>query len=304
MVPAHSNTLIFESIDDLTQRMRLPSPLHPLITLINYDISAPALADAGKWIQLDFYKISFKNNFKGSVKYGPNAYDFKDGGLAFLSPGQLVNVSAQETDYQGLVLYFHPDLLKGYALAQQIYQYGFFDYSVNEALFLSDKEKQIISALFDAIKVELNNTIDLFSQDVLVSQLELLLNYSNRFYNRQFVTRKLLHHDFINRMNQYLHQHFNTAEALHNGLPSAQAIAAYLNVSQRYLSDMLRSITGKTTQQHIHLWLIDKAKQMINQTELSTSEIAYQLGFEHPQSFNKLFKQKTGLSPAMFRQAK
>ncbi len=284
--------------------MQLPSPLHPLITLINYDISAPDLADAGKWIQLNFYKISFKNNFKGSVKYGPNAYDFKDGGLAFLSPGQLVNVPAQETDYQGLVLYFHPDLLKGYSLAQQIYQYGFFDYSVNEALFLSNKEKQIIAALFDAINTELNSPIDTFSQDVLVSQLELLLNHSNRFYNRQFVTRKILHHDLINRMNQYLHQHFTTTEALHKGLPSAQAIAAYLDVSQRYLSDMLRSLTGKTTQQHIHLWLIDRAKQMLNQTELSTSEIAYQLGFEHPQSFNKLFKQKTGLSPAMFKQVK
>jgi AraC-like DNA-binding protein len=304
MGSTYSNTLIFESIADLTQRMQLLSPLHPLITLINYDISAPALTDAGKWIQLDFYKISFKKNFKGSVKYGPNAYDFKDGGLAFLSPGQLVKIPDQETDYQGLVLYFHPNLLTGCSLAQQILKYGFFDYSVNEALFLSDKEKQIIAALFDAINVELNNSIDSFSQDVLVSQLELLLNYSNRFYNRQFVTRKVLHHDLISRLNQYLHHHFTTAEALHTGLPSAQAIAAHLNVSQRYLSDMLRSLTGKTTQQHIHLWLIDEAKHMLNQTELSTSEIAYHLGFEHPQSFNKLFKQKTGLSPAMFKQMK
>jgi AraC-like DNA-binding protein len=299
---AHSNTLIVESIADLTQRMQLPSPLHPLITLINYDISTPTLTDVGRWIQLDFYKISFKNNFKGSVKYGPSSYDFKDGGLAFLSPGQIVEVPSQRADYQGYVLYFHPDLLKGYSLANHIFNFGFFDYGVTEALFLSDKEKQVIAALFQAISVELNNPTDAFSQDILVSQLELLLNHSNRFYNRQFITRKVLNRNLIHRMNEYLQRYFTTGESIQQGLPSAQIIANNLNVSQRYLSDMLRTLTGKTTQQHIHLWLIDKAKQLLKQNTLATSEIAYQLGFEHPQSFNKLFKQKTGLSPAMFKQ--
>jgi AraC-like DNA-binding protein len=281
--------------------MHLPAPLHPLMTLINYDNIDINLSDAGTWVKLDFYKISFKSNFEGSVKYGPGQYDFKDGGLAFLSPGQLVEIPSQRADYQGQVLYFHPDLLAGYPLAQNILQFGFFDYSVAEALFLSDKEKQVIAALFEAISVELNNPTDAFSQDVLISQLELLLNHSNRFYNRQFITRKLLHHELITRMNDYLYHHYLTGEALNHGLPSAQSVAVKLNVSQRYLSDMLRSLTGKTTQQHIHLWLINKAKYLLSQNALTTSEIAYQLGFEHPQSFNKLFKQKTGLSPATFK---
>ncbi|WP_342648491.1 helix-turn-helix transcriptional regulator [Mucilaginibacter sp. CSA2-8R] len=302
MESGNNNTLTFKTIADLTERMYLPVPLHPLVTLINYDTIKPNLKDAGNWVTLDFYKISFKNDFKGSVKYGPNRYDFKEGGLAFLAPGQSVEIPSQTADYQGFVLYFHPDILRGHPLAQHIFRFGFFDYCVTEALFLSDNEKRIITTLFEAIGTELHNPTDTYSQDILLSQIELLLNHSNRFYNRQFITRKVLHHDLIDRMNNYLLQHFSTGKALHSGLPSAHDLAVYLNVSQRYLSDMLRTLTGKTTQQYIHLLIIDQAKQMLNQKALTTAEIAYQLGFEHPQSFNKLFKQKTGLSPAMFKQ--
>ncbi|WP_374163673.1 helix-turn-helix domain-containing protein [Arcticibacter sp. MXS-1] len=155
--------------------------------------------------------------------------------------------------------------------------------------------------IFKAIATELTNNIDQFSQDVLVSQLELLLSHSNRFYNRQFLTRKAANHHLIGQMNEYLIERLDQGDNLLTGLPSLQEIAAHLNLSQRYLSDMLRSLTGKSTQQHIHLMLIEKAKILLNQTRLTTAEIAYRFGFEHPQSFNKLFKQKTNLSPAEFR---
>jgi len=295
------NVLSFSSISDLMRRLLLPAPLNPLITLIDYDKVELDLSDAGKWFSLDFYKISFKNNFYGSVRYGPGTYDFKDGGMAFLSPGQLVEMPGDPDDYQGYALYFHPDLLSSYPLSQSIQRFGFFSYTVNEALFLSEKERRTISSLFAAIHAELDNNIDGFSGDVLVSQIELLLNYSNRFYNRQFLTRKNHHHDLIDRMYKWLYGRFDLADTSLTGLPSPHDIAAYLEVSQRYLSDMLKALTGKTTQQHIHLVLIEKAKMLLSQSELTIAEIAYYLGFEHPQSFNKLFKLKTKVPPKIFR---
>jgi AraC-like DNA-binding protein len=299
----HKNSIThnIDSISNLMKRLRLAPPLHPLITLVNYDEHNVDLTDAGSWFLLDFYKISFKRNFSGSVKYGPGSYDFKEGGLAFMSPHQLVQMSADPNDYTGYALYFHPNLFYSYPLAKHIQQYGFFSYSVSEALFLSEKEKKVIVSLFVAISAELENHIDQFSQDVLVSQIELLLNHSNRFYNRQFLTRKKEYHDLMYLMNSHLASQFDSGNTLNNGVPSPQDVAAQLRVSQRYLSDMLKSLTGKTTQQHIHLWLIEKAKVMLSQQQLTTAEIAYQLGFEHPQSFNKLFRQKTNLSPAAFR---
>jgi len=293
--------LKFSSITDLMRRLKLDPPAHPMITLVNYDQVKIDLSDAGRWFVLDFYKITFKRDFNGSVKYGPGTYDFKDGGMAFLAPGQVVQMAADPGDYQGYALYFHPGLLDGHSLAQGIHNYGFFDYAVAEALFLSEKEKQIMESLFKAIAIELDNHIDQFSENVLVSQLELLLNHSDRFYNRQFLTRKNMHHDLISRMNIWLNERFEGADMVINGLPSPQDIAAHLNVSQRYLSDMLKTLTGKTTQQHIHLALIEKAKVLLNQTTMTTAEIAYHLGFEHPQSFNKLFKQRTSVSPVQFR---
>lgn len=293
--------LKFNNITDLLRRLKLNPPAHPMITLVDYDQVKIDLCDAGSWFMLDFYKITFKKDFNGSVKYGPGSYDFKDGGMAFFAPGQVVQMTADPGDYQGYALYFHPEMLDGHSLAQGIHNYGFFDYAVAEALFLSEKEKQIMETLFKAIAIELDNNIDRFSEDVLVSQLELLLNHSNRFYNRQFLTRKNMHHDLISRMNAWLNGRFEGADTIINGLPSPQNIATHLNVSQRYLSDMLKTLTGKTTQQHIHLVLIEKAKVLLNQTALTTAEIAYQLGFEHPQSFNKLFKQRTKVSPVQFR---
>jgi AraC-like DNA-binding protein len=295
--------MIFQSISELMRRLEQPKPLHPLIALVNYGNIKVKLTDAGQRFILGFYKISFKTDFKGQVKYGQGYYDFDDGGLAFLAPNQVVTTAHDETTHRGYTLFFHPDFIRNYTLGRTISKYGFFSYAVSEALSLSEKEQKIISNLFHAMALELENNIDHFSQDVMVSQIELLLNYSNRFYNRQFITRKATYSDLIDKMDLYLEGRFNTQQSLISGLPSVQELADYLKVSNRYLNDMLKSLTGQSTQQHIHHRLIEKAKDMLSTSSLSIAEVAYQLGFEHPQSFNKLFRQKTKVSPVKFRQS-
>jgi AraC-like DNA-binding protein len=295
--------LVFKSISGLMREIGMPPPLHPLVALVNYDHDEIRRAYAGRAFLIDFYKISFKKNFRGQVKYGQGYYDFEEGGLAFLAPNQLVTMPAEAKSYEGYTLYFHADLIRNYQLGKNIQQYGFFSYAVAEALFLSDKEKQVISGLFESIATELENNIDHFSQDVIVSQIELLLNHSNRFYNRQFITRKAVYNDIIGNMNNYLAERFAGNTAGLGGLPTVQKVSDHLGVSPRYLSDMLKSLTGQSTQQHIHNMLIEKAKDILTTNQLSVAEIAYQLGFEHPQSFNKLFKTHTGQSPNGYRRS-
>jgi len=284
-------------------RLGQPKPMHPLIALMHYESLKVNLADAGTTFVTNFYKISFKKNFKGQVKYGQGYYDFEEGGLAFLAPNQVVTMSGEESSYDGYSLFFHPDFIRNYPLGKAIHNYGFFSYAVSEALFLSDKEKKIITSLFEAIANELDNNIDHFSQDVLVAQIELLLSYSNRFYNRQFITRKAVYNDLIAKMDAYLWMRLDIEKSPVTGLPSVQEVSDYLQVSPRYLTDMLKSLTGHSTQQHIHDKLIEKAKDILSTSNLTIAEIAYGLGFEHPQSFNKLFKQKTKVSPVKFRQS-
>lgn len=257
----------------------------------------------GQKISLDFYKISFKPTYKGKTKYGQGYYDFEEGGLAFLKPKQIVYSPEDIESYEGFALYFHSDFIRNYPLGTTINQHGFFSYNVSEALFLSAKEKEIIANLFASIAIELNNNIDYFSQDVLVSQIELLLNYCNRFYNRQFITRKAVNHDIVTSLDKLLNSYFEEENSLKKGLPSVKYISTQLKLSQRYLSDMLRSLTGLSTQQYIQNSIIEKAKEKLSTTDLSASEITYKLGFEHPQSFSKLFKTKTQLSPLEYRQS-
>ncbi|MCF0056101.1 AraC family transcriptional regulator [Dyadobacter sp. CY356] len=293
----------YNSISELMRRMEQQKPLHPLVALIDYNNVKVSLTDVGNKFSLGFYKISFKTSFSGQVKYGQGYYDFEEGGLAFLAPNQIVTMSDNPDGYEGYSLYFHPDLIRNYPLGSAIQKYGFFSYAVSEALFLSEKEKLVIAALFESIAGELDNNIDNFSQDVLVSQLELLLNYSNRYYNRQFITRKAVHNDTIERLNAYLSDRFDGQIASQPGLPTVQEVSDHLHLSPRYLTDMLKSLTGFSTQQHIHNQLIEKSKNILSNTTLTIAEIAYDLGFEHPQSFNKLFKQKTNISPLEFRQS-
>lgn len=299
----NSNIQTFTSISQLMNYLHQPTPLHPLIALVNYDEVVLGAFEKNQKVCIDFYKISFKTNFKGQVKYGQGYYDFEEGGLAFLKPKQIVISSDNLNSYEGYALYFHPDFIRNYPLGNSIIQYGFFSYAVSEGLFLSAKEKKIIRNLFDTIANELENNIDHFSQDILVSQIELLLNYSNRFYNRQFITRKTLNHEIITNLGHLLDEYFIKNISLENGLPSVEYVIKKLNLSPRYLSDLLGSLTGQNTQQYIQNKLIEHSKDLLILTSLSVSEIAYKLGFEHPQSFSKLFKTKTNQSPMKFRQS-
>ncbi|WP_247716580.1 helix-turn-helix domain-containing protein [Sinomicrobium weinanense] len=278
-----------------------PAPLHPLIAIVDYNNVPLEVFEKEDKIMLDLFKVSFKNKFSGQVKYGQGYYDFEEGGLAFLKPKQVVFSSDNIQMYEGYALFFHPDFIRNYPLGSAIHQYGFFSYDVSEALFLSAKEKEIISRLFSTIANELNNNIDQFSQDVLISQIELLLSYSNRFLSRQFITRKVVNHSIITSLNKLLTEYFNRGKGLENGLPSVQYISKQLKLSPRYLSDMLSTLTGLNTQQYIQIKVIEYSKELLSTSSLSVTEIAYQLGFVHPQSFSKLFKKKTKQSPMEFR---
>jgi len=296
-----SNINHIQSISQLVRILGFPAPLHPLIALVDYHNVSIDRFPKGQKVSLDFYKISFKPTFSGQIKYGQGYYDFEEGGLAFLKPKQIVFSPEETESYEGIALYFHPDFIRNYPLGKTINQYGFFSYDVSEALFLSAKEKEVIANLFASIANELHNNIDHFSQDVLVSQIELLLNYSNRFYNRQFITRKAINHDIITSLDNLLNKYFEEENSLKNGLPSVKYISTELKLSPRYLSDLLSSLTGLNTQQYIQNAIIEKAKEKLSTTNLSVSEIAYELGFEHSQSFSKLFKTKTNVSPLEFR---
>lgn len=302
---AYQPPKIFNSISALNQALGLPKPQHPLISLNDYKNINVDNIDLSRGMVMNLYKISYKANFTGKVKYGQQYYDFDEGGLCFISPNQVIGEteSALDNDYEGFSLMIHPDFIRNYPLGKSIKNYGFFSYTVSEALHLSGKEKETIMGVFNNIREELQLPIDQYSQDVLVSQIELLLNYSNRFYNRQFITRKAVNNDLLSKLEELLSDYFNNDKALQAGLPTVQHISGQLQVSQRYLSDMLRSLTGMTTQQHIHNKLIERAKEILTATNLSVAEIAYQLGFEHPQSFNKIFKQKTNISPVKYRQS-
>ncbi|GLU54494.1 helix-turn-helix domain-containing protein [Dyadobacter frigoris] len=294
---------IFNSISELHRALGLPKPLHPLVSLVDYGNIKSDTDEISKGMILNFFKVSYKRNFHGKIKYGQHYYDFDEGGLSFISPNQIISAIANEADYGGFTLLFHSDFIRNYPLGKNIRNYGFFSYSASEALYLSEKEQEIIIGIFKNIGHELSLSIDHFSQDIILSQIEQLLNYSNRFYNRQFITRKTAHSDLLTELEKILANHFDNSEGLVKGLPSVLEISEKLNVSQRYLSDMLRQLTGQNTQQHIHNRLINKAKEILSTTDLTVGEIAYQLGFEHPQSFNKLFKNKTKVSPVEFRRS-
>lgn len=299
-----TNPYNWGSLTDMHRLFGLPAPKHPLISLIN-GVNTQIIADMPNPHVLHYYKISYKPRFTGKLRYGQSYYDFDEGGLLFASPGQIIgkhedDLSAACSEY---VLLIHPDFLLHYPLAKKIRQYGFFSYATNEALHLSEEEKATIISIFKMIDTELNSRIDDFSQDVLISHIELFLNYSNRFYKRQFVTRKAVHNDFLQRIEDLLENYFQEDVALAKGLPSVQYLADQLNLSTSYLSDMLRSLVGQNAQQLIQAKLFEKAKELLSTTELSASEIAFQLGFEHSQSFSKFFKTKAKVSPLQFRQS-
>jgi len=282
--------------------MGLPKPEHPLISVLNFDVIKRLSGDAPTSLVYNFYSIVLKRNFNGKLKYGQQVYDFDEGILLFMAPGQVFSIEVEgDLKHTGWMLLVHPDYLWNTSLAKAIKQYDYFSYAVHEALHLSQKEEVMLAGIMQHIAQEYHSPIDKFSQDVIVAQLDLLLTYADRFYHRQFITRKITNHKLLTRLEDILDEHFRGNSLVDKGLPTVQYIADALNVSPNYLSVLLNMLTGQSTQQHIHDKLIEKAKEKLTTTALSVSEIAYELGFEHSQSFSKLFKSKTNLSPLDFR---
>jgi AraC-like DNA-binding protein len=295
-----------KTISEFHRLRELPMPEHPLISVINVEDIKRLPGDEPTNFIYDFYFIALKRNCDAKFKYGQQQYDFDEGTMFFVAPNQIFGVEHGKNDSEkrsGWMLLFHPDFLWNTNLAKKIKQYGYFDYSVHEALFLSEKEESVMNNIIRNIEQEYHSNIDKFSQNVIISQLELLLTYSERFYERQFITRKITNHEILGRLEDLLTGYFNNDDLINKGLPTVQYIAGELNVSPNYLSSLLKVLTGQNTKQHIHDKLIEKAKEKLSTTNLSVSEIAYELGFEHSQSFSKLFKSKTNLSPLAFRQS-
>jgi len=294
----------FRSLAEAHLFFDLPKPKHPLISLINDVHSFMPVNKIPHLHVLGFYKISYKPKLSGKEKYGQDYYDFDQGGLLFAAPGQIMGgKDSEDSACSKFSLLIHPDFFLGYPLAKKIQQFGFFSYSIKETLHLSEEEKNTIISIFSFIENELNARIDDFSHDVIISQLELLLNYANRFYKRQFITRKAVGSNLLEKFETLLDTYFKDDLSVEFGLPSVSYFADQLNLSSSYLTDMLRSLTGQSTQQHIHDRLIIEAKQMLSTTDLSVGEVAYALGFEHSQSFSYLFKAKTKISPLEFKKS-
>lgn len=292
----------FLSITESHHAFGLPKPQHPLISLMHFNENNPFNTEmAPIYDVLNFYKITFITKNSGRLKYGQAYYDFNEGSMLFLAPNQLVGTTEYNRNTYAYILLIHPDFLLGYPLAQKIKQYGYFAYSVNEALHLSEQEKDIILSIYNIMEQELNSRVDEFSQEVMIAQIELLFSYINRFYKRQFITRKAVNNDILEKTEAILDDYYNSRQSLHQGIPTVQFLSEQLNLSPGYLSDLLRSLIGQNAQQYIHLKLVEKAKEKLSTTGLSVSEIAYELGFEHSQSFSKLFKSKTNMSPVEFR---
>lgn len=295
-----------KTISEYHQVMGLPKPEHPLISVINFENIKHLPYNESVSLVFDFYSISLKRNFNAKFKYGQQEYDFDEGIMFFISPGQVFGIELnkeEELKHSGWMLLIHPDFLWNTPLAKIIKQYEYFDYSVNEALFLSEKEEATIISMMHNMEQEYRSNIDKFSQNIIIAQLDLLLSYAERFYHRQFITRKIMNHKILNRLEDILTEYFSSDKLSKKGLPTVQYVAGALNVSPNYLSGSLKTLTGQSTQQHIHDKLMERAKERLSTTDLSVSEIAYELGFEHPQSFSKLFKTKTNLSPLEFRQS-
>lgn len=295
-----------KTISEFHQLRGLPKPEHPLISLVDYSkVRHSADTNTTNWT-LDFYMISMKRNLDAKFRYGQQDYDFDEGVLFFISPKQVFRIEVDQSvnsKRSGWMLLLHPDFLWNTPMANTIQRYDYFDYAIHEALFLSEKEEGILNTIIQNIQQEYHANIDEFSQGIILSQIETLLNYGERFYQRQFTTRKISNHQVLDRLEHLLNDYFNSEALTAKGLPTVHYISEALNITPNYLRSLLKTLTGQSTQQHIHDKLIEKAKEKLSTTSLSVSEIAYALGFEHPQSFSKLFKNKAQVSPLEFRQA-
>tara|TARA_R110002020_G_scaffold47905_5_gene136868 strand:- start:5621 stop:6520 length:900 start_codon:yes stop_codon:yes gene_type:complete len=289
-----------KSISDLHKKLGYEKPKHPLITLVDLTNVGSESSKEEVFFTLDFYAIICKS-FEGILKYGRSIYDFQEGSLLFTAPGQIISSSPDLKVTKGWALYFQPDLLYGTDLAKKIQDYTFFGYEVNEALHISEAEKNILNTCVQNIHREYNQNTDHHTQELIVDSIQLMLNYSKRFYERQFITRKKVNSGIVERFEALLREYIRENNLIETGVPSVTYFADKLNLSPTYLTDILKHQTGKNSQEHIHLALVNKAKDMLLGTTMTVSEIAYDLGFEYPSHFSKLFKTKTGKSPREYR---
>jgi AraC-like DNA-binding protein len=298
-----SEIIHLQSIADLHKLFNLGNSQHPLVTVLDFSKVKENLVKNTK-ITMDFYSMMFKNYCKNDFKYGRKAIDFQDGNLICIAPNQIIEIDNEiedREDKMGWGLFFHPDLIRSTSLNDHLKNYRFFDYDISEALHLSDKEKNVLFECIQKIQIELQENIDVYSQYIIVSTIELLLNYCSRFYGRQMITRSQTNKTIIAQIEIILAGYFSNAKIKDRGLPSVKFLADNVHLSPSYLSDLLRKETGKNAQEHIHFYLIDEAKNLLLNSEKNVSEIAYDLGFEYPQYFNKLFKKKTGKTPMEYR---
>jgi len=294
----------FNSIAEFHKMSGISKPEHPLVSLVDYGMVDYQTDETEiSWMQ-DFYSVGLKRNIHGKFKYGQQQYDFDEGLMTFVAPKQVVSITLDKTQTikpSGLLLFIHPDFLWNTNLAKTISKYEFFGYNVNEALFMSEKEEAVITDILKNIQREYHSAIDKFTQDIIIAQVEQLLAYCERFYQRQFITRVKTNHQILAKVESILENYFNDDNLIDKGTPTAQYLAEQLHLSPNYLGSLLKSLTGNSTQTHIHEKLIEKAKEKLSTTNLTVSEIAFELGFEHSQSFSKLFKSKTNQSPLEFR---
>lgn len=295
----------FKTLSAYFDYIELPRPEHPMLSVLfaKEENFLPCPRKSSPPITNDCYSISLKKIVKGNLNYGRTKYDFTNGALIFLAPRQVLQWDSSVVfEQKGFSINFHEDFIKGTELAQQIKKYGFFSYSVNEALHLSPKEERLIESIVENIEIEYQNNQDAFSKDIIISQLSTLLKYANRFYERQFLNRKELSNNLLEQFNRQLGDYFESGQLQEKGIPSIEQIADKMSVSQRYLSDTLKKETGKTSTEHLQLYLIDEAKNILLKPNKSISQVAYELGFEYPQYFSRLFKKKEGLSPSEYRE--
>lgn len=298
-----SEKIQLQSIADLHKLFNLGNNQHPLVAVLDFSKVSENVNQNSK-ISTDFYSIMFKNYCKNNIKYGRKAIDFQDGNLICIAPNQTIEIDNEiehKENMLGWGLFFHPDLIRATSLNDKLKNYSFFKYEVSEALHLSDKEKNILLECVQKIQSELEENIDVHSQYIIVSTIELLLNYCSRFYGRQMITRSQTNKSIITQIENILTKYFAATKLKEQGLPTVKFLADNVNLSPSYLSDLLKKETGKNAQEHIHFYLIEEAKNYLINTEKNINEIAYTLGFEYPQYFNKLFKQKTGDTPMEYR---
>jgi AraC-like DNA-binding protein len=300
-----SNTYIIDSIAQAHQSLGLDKPKHPLVTVAKAKDFKRVSDFQDVKVIVNLYQVILKSGGCGNLQYGKNSYDYEEGTLVFIAPGQVTesdgSFEPNDDKNEGWTLAFHPDLIRKSSLGEKINQYSFFNYDISEALHLSDDERKTIEELLDKIIKEYSLNLDRHSQHLIISNIELLLDYCLRFYDRQFYTRTNINTDVVSKFERLLQAYYQTDRVADLGLPNVNYCAKELRLSPNYLSDLLKKETGKTAQEHIHLYVIEKAKNSLLNSTYSISEIGYDLGFEYPQHFSNLFKSKTGVSPREYR---